>query len=240
MTAEMRAPWRTRFAAVHPAGYLGLHGLGGAALVGLLLWAFAQIADAMTERGRLVHVDAHIARWLQVHGTEQGEAIFSIVSWIGAPVLTAVLVVAAIVFARNGDWTRAVMMLVAGGGGAALNIALKAIFHRGRPEYASEFITGTSWSFPSGHAMDSLVGYGLLTYFLLENKRPSWQGYVLIAVTCIVVGFVGFSRIYLGVHYVSDVVAGFLAGAVWLFVCLEAYWFTTRRARRAPVGPKSR
>ena len=87
---------------------------------------------------------------------------------------------------------------------------LKTIFHRARPTYASEFHM-TSWSFPSGHAMDSLIVYGLFAYWLAEAKpaarRPIFAG------AAVLVGAIGFARIYLGVHYLSDVIAGYSAGS---------------------------
>jgi undecaprenyl-diphosphatase len=223
------APWYSRFAARHPRAYLGVHGVGGIALVVLLVWAFAAIADEVPENGVMIVADRAVTDWLQVHGTEAGEAIFSCVSWLGAPVLTAVLVAAALLFVRRRDWTRASTIALAGGGGALLNFALKAIFHRGRPSFATEFISGPSWSFPSGHAMDSLAGYGILTYFVLERGSTPRRRAAVCAAASGLVLLVGFSRVYLGVHYLSDVVAGFIAGAAWLLVCIEGYRFTAAR-----------
>ena len=109
-------------------------------------------------------------------------------------------------------------------------MALKATFHRTRPEFAAEFHM-TSWSFPSGHAMDSLISYGLLAYWL-RTKFSEWR--VLIRITAIaVILLIGYSRIYLGVHYLSDVLAGYSAGMVWLIVCITGYDFIERRQ----VGP---
>ncbi|MDB4913313.1 MAG: phosphoesterase PA-phosphatase related protein [Gemmatimonadetes bacterium] len=237
MTPDPKAPWRSRFAALHPKAYLGIHGVGGIVLIALLLWAFGYIADEIPEKGVLVTLDTGITSWLQTHGTETGEAIFSYVSWLGAPVLTAVLVTALIVCARRRDWTRASTIALCGGGAALLNIALKALFHRGRPEYATEFITHTSWSFPSGHAMDSLAGYGIITFFLLEARRLSRpRRTIIIVATSLLVAIIGYSRVYLGVHYFSDVIAGFLAGGVWLFVCVEGYRFAVRRLPHASTA----
>jgi undecaprenyl-diphosphatase len=132
------------------------------------------------------------------------------------------------------DWFRAVALTLAVVGGTLLNDLLKALFHRGRPETAIEFINYQSWSFPSGHAMNSLIGFGFVAYLLLEHTTDRRARVAIIAATLVLVGLVGFSRLYLGVHYLSDVIAGYLAGAVWLLVCIAALRFAERqRAGRA-------
>jgi undecaprenyl-diphosphatase len=115
------------------------------------------------------------------------------------------------------------------GGGSALCTTLKMIFQRGRPETATEFITHQTWSFPSGHAMNSLIGYGFMAYLLLERTHDRRARAAIVAATALLVGIVGFSRLYLAVHYLSDVIAGFLAGATWLLVCIGGYRFARSR-----------
>jgi undecaprenyl-diphosphatase len=100
-------------------------------------------------------------------------------------------------------------------GMAALDLALKLAFHRPRP-VAFFGPTPSSYSFPSGHAMGSVCFYGVLAAILAARARRRvakwsiWTGAVLL------IGMVGYSRIYLGVHYPSDVIAGYCAGAVWV------------------------
>lgn len=232
-------PWRSRFATVNPRAYLGLHGLGGVLIVTALLWAFGAIVDAVGEKGAMVNLDVVVADWLQSHGSEAGESIFSLVSWIGAPVLAAVLVIVMVAFAIKRDWVRTTAVASAGVGGALLSYAMKALFHRGRPDFATEFIHGTSWSFPSGHAMDSLAGYGVLAYLLLEVTHEKGRRRAIIATTIVLVGAIGFSRLYLGVHYLSDVVGGYIAGAVWLLVCIVGYRFAASHRFDAGSSPGS-
>jgi undecaprenyl-diphosphatase len=225
-------PWRSRFAALHPNAYLGVQGIIGVAACIAMLWMFSYIADEMTERSLLVRVDHLVVGWLQAHGTEGGESFFNIVSWFGAQALDAIVIVVTVVLAARREWLRAAALAIAGLGGTLLNDVLKLIFHRGRPEFATEFITHQSWSFPSGHAMNSLVGYGFLTYLLLERITDRRARIVILVATTIVVGLVGFSRLYLGVHYLSDVVAGFLAGGIWLLVCITGYRFAKQQSAR--------
>lgn len=168
--------------------------------------------------------------WLQVHGTETGESIFVGVSYLGSEILIALLVIVGAVLIARRDWRHLVALAVTCGGGELLNAALKVIYHRARPTYAAEF-NPASWSFPSGHAMDSLIVYGLFAYWLARRK---WAARVpIFAGAAVIVGAIGYARIYLGVHYLSDVVAGYCAGLVWLVVCVSGYEFAESRR----VGP---
>lgn len=103
-----------------------------------------------------------------------------------------------------------------------LNQLLKALFQRERPT-GMRLIEEDSFSFPSGHAMVSILFYGLIGYLLWVNVRGIWKAAWLIpVVTSVVVGCIGLSRIYLGVHYPSDVLAGFAAGGTGLIGCIMA------------------
>jgi undecaprenyl-diphosphatase len=232
-TADAR-PWRARFAALHPKAYLGAHGFVGAAACIAMLWAFSYIADEMTEQSLMVRVDHLIVGWLQAHETEGGERFFSIMSWIGSQVMTGIVIVGVGWLALRRDWFRAIALTLAVVGGTLLNDLLKALFHRGRPETAIEFIKYQSWSFPSGHAMNSLIGFGFVAYLFLEHTTDRRARVAIIAATLVLVGLVGFSRLYLGVHYLSDVIAGYLAGAVWLLVCIAALRFAERQRAGRP------
>jgi membrane-associated phospholipid phosphatase len=217
-----KLPSRSRFARRHPHTYLGLHGVVGFVGATLCTWAFFAIADEYPEKAWLARVDSGFTSWLQVHGTETGESIFSVVSLFGSEIIGALLVAAGVVLLVRRDWRHLVMLGVTCGGGAALNVALKDQFQRVRPTFADEFRV-TDWSFPSGHAMDSLIGYGLIAYWIARQfPRARWP--VATAAAAVVVA-IGFSRIYLGVHYLSDIVAGYTAGLIWLWVCVTGYRF---------------
>lgn len=225
-------PTRSRFAKLHPRVYLGLHGVVGLLLAAACTWLFFAIADEFPEKGAMVRVDNAVATWLQVHGTETGETIFVGVSYLGAQVLVALLIAVAIVLIVRRDWRHVAVLAVTCGGGAVLNNVLKIVFHRARPTYAVEF-HADSWSFPSGHAMDSLIVYGLFAYWL-GARQPEYRLFIYAAAAALI-GAIGYARLYLGVHYLSDVVAGYSAGFVWLSVCVTGYQFAERR-RVGPAG----
>jgi undecaprenyl-diphosphatase len=112
-------------------------------------------------------------------------------------------------------------------GSGLLNISLKDWFQRDRP---GEIPLLASWSFPSGHAMNSMVAYGMLAYLLARTVPRKWMPLVVgAAVTVPLV--VGASRIFLGYHYFSDVLAGFAAGLAWLTVCITVCELGLRRRR---------
>ena len=219
-------PTHSRFAWLHPKAYLGVHGVVGLVLSAACAWAFFAIADEFPEQGAFARLDTFVTTWLQTHGTEIGESIFVGVSYLGAQVLIALLVIVAIVLIVRRDWRHLVVLAATCGGGAVLNAALKTIFHRARPTYATEF-QATSWSFPSGHAMDSLIVYGLFAYWL-SRRWPRGRAAFFVATT-LLIGAIGFARVYLGVHYLSDVLAGYSAGFAWLVVCVSGYRFAEAR-----------
>lgn len=218
-----RRPWSTRFARLHPRAYVALHVLAGALATIGLTWLFLAIADEIPERSAMVQVDTLIARWLEAHGTEPGETILLWVTNLGAPVLVAVVVASVVYFAWRREWRTAIALALTSGGGVLLSNVLKTIFHRGRPETVVEFMPHPSWSFPSGHALNSLVSYGFLTVLLLERIHDRRTRLAIALAAVVIVVAVGFSRLYLGVHYLSDVTGGWIAGAAWLLVCVSAY-----------------
>ena len=134
-----------------------------------------------------------------------------------------------------GTWITAVA------GSAALNHLLKGLFARPRPFFEHPLLVETSYSFPSGHAMESFVAYGMLAYLAVLLWLRSWE--TRVAVICgaaLVVVLIGFSRMYLGVHYFSDVIAGYAAGGVWLSALITGAEAMRRGGKKGGNEPKSR
>ena len=138
------------------------------------LWIFLAIADEIPEQGELVRIDRLVAAWLDSHGTEGGETIFFWVSYLGAPVLVASVLAVLLYFIWRDERRDALALALTSGTGVLLSTLLKYIFQRGRPETATEFITRHSWSFPSGHAMNSMISYGFVA--VLAFTRASGRG----------------------------------------------------------------
>lgn len=212
-----------RVAKTHPNLFLAVHLAAAGALAAGGLWAFIAIAEDIPERGALVRTDMFVLHWFEGISTESGERVFSAVSLFGAPLLHALVIGLLLVMAWRRDWRHAVPLAFTWSGGVLLNNLLKQIFHRGRPEFAFEFIHHASWSFPSGHAMDSTIGYGFLTFLLLGHVRSVVRRRLLVGAAVVMIALIGLSRLYLGVHYFSDVAGGYLAGVVWLVACIAGY-----------------
>jgi undecaprenyl-diphosphatase len=102
-----------------------------------------------------------------------------------------------------------------------MNRILKSIFERTRPLHDHGLALEEGWSFPSGHASGSMLVYGLLAYLIVRNTRSVWHLPVTLTGAALVV-FVGSSRVLLQVHYLSDILAGYACGAVWVGGCIAA------------------
>jgi undecaprenyl-diphosphatase len=233
-------PWRRLIARLDPRAYLTLHivvGLGVCLLTGFI---FAVLLDSVREHDVLVTRDQAVANWFHGNGTAFGDRIFVIVSAVGSPAAMAVLFAAVVLYLwRARQRTLLVAWVLSYVGGTVLDGVMKDIVRRPRPEFAAKFLHYNSWSFPSGHSMGSLIGFAMLAYTVIRIYRiesmPArlciWTG------ALVMIALVGYSRIYLGVHYLSDVVAGYTLGILWLAVCFTGLQMVSRRAERRRAPP---
>ena len=153
--------------------------------------------------------------------------------------LTILALAVALLLAARREWIVLAGWLAAFAGGGLLDVVLKLVIRRPRPPGAAAFLQHFSWSFPSGHAMASLIGYGMLAYVLtlLWIHRRSAQVAVVLGAALLIIA-IGFSRLYLGVHYFSDVVGGYAAGVLWLSACISGLEVARRwRAGLPPAAP---
>ncbi|HWU78376.1 MAG TPA: phosphatase PAP2 family protein [Rhodanobacter sp.] len=153
--------------------------------------------------------------------THLGDAL-----WVTS-VATLVLLV---LLRRQGQLAAA--WLVALFGIVPINGGLKTLFHRARPLHDHGFIIEPGWSFPSGHAFGAMVFYGMLAYVLLRLTARFHRA--IIAVAVMLIGVAGISRILLQVHYLSDVLAGYAAGAAWLVLCIAGAEYLRRSIPESP------
>ena len=219
----------SQFARRHPAGYLSAYGIVGAIAVVVTVALFLVIGHALPAHDALTRGDLAVNAWFEAHNTEPGEILFTWVSYVGAPVLAATVIATLIVLARRHDWFRAWAVALVAGGGLLLSAMLKLVFHRARPLTAAEFMAHPSYSFPSGHAMNSMITYGFLALLLLDRVHERGRRIAIVFGALALTGAIGFSRVYLGVHFMSDVAGGWLAGAAWLIVGIAGYRFAQQR-----------
>jgi undecaprenyl-diphosphatase len=134
-------------------------------------------------------------------------------------------------FASRNDRYWLVILLATIPSGMLLNVFMKYEFHRARPVFDQPLLTLSTYSFPSGHAENATLLYGVLAAYFVARLR-SWRWSVAIFFAAgMMVALVGLSRMYLGVHYLSDVLAGVIEGVAWLVLCLTAA--ASWRKRRA-------
>lgn len=208
---------------VDTSTFLGLHLTLGLAVAAAALWLFGSLTDAVLDNALLVRFDVYADRMIHAQSTAAGLAFFNLMSRVGSPVtMTAIAVVGGLYLLYRGWRTLFVTWVAAFAGGALLERLLKSAVHRRRPPYGTQYLTGTTFSFPSGHATMSLIGCGMLLYVVFVALRPRRS--VRTVLLCAGVAFVmlvGASRIYLGVHYPSDVLGGWAVAAAWLAVCIS-------------------
>lgn len=181
--------------------------------VGVLLplWLFAELADEVHEMEAMVFDDALL---LRLHGwtspfLDRFFLWFSLAGYRYGVVPLDVLISLGLLAARR--WREAAFAIVAFAGSALLNLATKQFFQRQRPALWDSIAPEHNFSFPSGHAMGSMT---LAAVVVLLAWPTRWRGWVL-AAAVLFTGLVGVSRLYLGVHYPSDVLAGWAAGLAW-------------------------
>ena len=177
--------------------------------------AFARVAEDYLTNDPLARWDVSFARWLAGERTTVGIEAFRVLTFFGSPaVALAIATVAFVVLYRRRRLVEAALLPVVLGGGELLNLVLKLSFQRPRPDVG--FVSLDTYSFPSGHAMISTAAYGALAYLAWRHLRTRPGRLAVAGGTVVLVALICFSRLYLGVHYLSDVLAGIAGGTFWL------------------------
>jgi membrane-associated phospholipid phosphatase len=197
-------------------------------------WAFGAVAEEVAEGDTARH-DQRVANWLHGRATDPFTDAFRTFTWTGnGAFLAVVVVVAAIVLWRRSDVTDALFVVLAFVGAEVITYGMKQGFRRDRPFFEDPLATASSFSFPSGHSLVSLAVYGSIAIVIARHTRDRRLATAVVALAAVWILAIGFSRLYLGVHFLSDVVAGYAAGAAWLallYVALEARTRYTSRYR---------
>lgn len=205
-------------------------------LLGLSLAAsafvFVELLEDMVE-DPLIPFDTFIYQLMQDLRTPGLDAVMIAITELGDTVVVVTLTaIVAFWLIWRGAWRTLVYWLTAIAGVSAINTAIKAALERPRP--VELYLQGASaWSFPSGHSTVNAVLYGCLAMIIVRECRPILRLPVIAAATALIV-LIGFSRLYLGAHWASDVFGGFVFGAMWL--ALLSLFYMYRQAE--PIDPK--
>ena len=194
--------------------------VAGAALALGGTYVFAELAGHVTS-GKTQRFDEAVLRWIHEHRIESFEPVMLEITFLGtgSVVITMVSVAALFLWLTRHKYS-AILLLISTVGGILLNTLLKVGFGRPRPRIFDWGTDVVSWSFPSGHAMSSAVVYGTVAYLAARLQKKRWHRVLTFVVAAVLIGLISASRLYLGVHYPSDVIAGVIIGLAWAAFCM--------------------
>jgi membrane-associated phospholipid phosphatase len=179
------------------------------------------------DNGRAFSLDVALSSVVQSIPGSSFEAFMEFISLPGASLYLSVGLVlgASLGLSLLGHRREAAVLFLCTAGSEALNVALKIVLQRPRPtpDLVTVFTPAPGYSFPSGHVLFYVSFFGCLFFLVLRVLRPGWVRAVLCLVCGGMVGLVGLSRVYLGAHWPSDVLAGYLIAGAWLLLVLSLY-----------------
>jgi undecaprenyl-diphosphatase len=203
------------------------------AVIGTL--AFAKLGESV-QKGATETLDVAMLEWMHQHHAPLLTQAAIELTYLGTGTVVLMIVAVAALFLWHTQHKHSARLLLAAvAGNIILNGMLKLVFHRPRPQVFDWQTTVVSSSFPSGHAMSATVCYGTVAYLVIRLQQHRWSRILTGTAAVLLILLICATRLYLGVHYPSDVIAGMLVGLAWAGFCmatLEASLVLARR--RAP------
>jgi undecaprenyl-diphosphatase len=213
-------------------GGLGIFIISGTVIAAIATWAFGEFAESVVA-GTTQRFDESVLAWMGAHHTRLLDAAMVEITALGTGLVVLMIVsVAGLFLVLSGHRYSALLLLVATAGGIALNLVLKLYFDRPRPHVIVWGTNAVSSSFPSGHAMSATIVYSTVAYLAARLQKRLWARWLTLLVAALVIVMISVSRMYLGVHYPSDVVAGALIGLGWAAFCMATLEAIQRLAER--------
>ena len=183
--------------------------------------AFAIIGATVARHDPILQRDLQVLVWLHTHGSPAFSAFLLAVTYLHSTIGISVFsVILGLALAQRHKWYWVLTLGLSVGGGMLLNTLLKLAFHRPRPMWDDPLITLTTNSFPSGHAAAATLFYGFLSVYVVSHVKELSLRVACVVASVLMVALVAFSRMYLGVHYLSDVLAAVSFSTAWLVLCL--------------------
>jgi len=194
------------------------------AAVGVMIAAsavFAVIAASVATSAPILKQDLQVSVWLHTRNNAVFVGFLYAITQVHSPVgMTIIASIFGFYLWRSGHRHWTLSLALALGGGMLLNTLIKFAFNRERPVWEDPLLTLASASFPSGHTAGATLFYGFVAAYMVWYTPEAWRRAVVVAACTLMVALVGFSRIYLGAHYLSDVLAAISMSMVWLVICL--------------------
>ena len=193
-------------------------GFFGLASCLLIIYILSELSEEVLEREAFAF-DKTILLWIHSLANPTLDRIMLGITRLGDPITVGIIagVTLTILWWRRYR-TEAIIFIINCIGGVVLSDGLKLAFSKSRPQLWDSLISEETYSYPSGHALGSMVLYGFLAN-LLADRYPQFAMIIYILAT-IIIGAIGFSRLYLGVHWPTDVIAGYGVGFLWITLCI--------------------
>lgn len=219
-----------------PAEALGLHLTAGLFALLVSVSIFGMLASDVTSGAPITELDMRLAGWFNRHADAAWIPAVMLITHLNHP--AGVLAMAALFVwflrARGAHyWVAAVWLSVPGG--MLVNVLLKYTFQRARPHFEQPLVELATYSFPSGHTSGATVFYGILAAYWVMQVAGAGKRMLILLAAALMIALVAYSRVYLGAHYLSDVLAGVAVGCAWLAICITGI-STLRRRRQARAG----
>lgn len=211
--------------------------IAGIILFALMTFTVWQISERIQGREPPTSTDAQVSTWLHLNRTPSLTAAMFVITSLGSTAVVSSIAAAFglyFISRRRFYWLAALVWTVFGG--MLLNKLLKYAFHRSRPFFDDPLLTLTSYSFPSGHTMMATTLYALLAAYFLTKARSGPQRVLIVCTALSLILLVGFSRIYLGAHYLSDVLGAMAESLAWLSLCLTVVYSIWLRQGPRPLS----
>lgn len=194
-------------------------------------WAFFEVVDAL-QKNEVAAFDTFVSNKVQSWIDERRTVwMVFITNLASVTFLTVATVLTALVLWVRKQYAWALFFILINALGGVFNGILKTLFKRQRPDVLPLIEQG-GYSFPSGHSMGSFIFYGALSFMLFYLLKGKWKKTIAAILAACMIFLVGLTRIYLGVHYPSDVLGGFLIGAAWLFFGIMLFHLSEYKIRK--------
>ena len=224
-------------------GALGIILIAGLIVAAAGTAVFVEVAEHV-RAGSTQAFDELVMRWVASHHMPALDALMLEITALGTGIVVLMIVaIAALFLILTKHKYPAILLLASSFGGLVLNLVLKLGFNRPRPSVVVAAVHTFSSSFPSGHAMSAAIVYSTVAYLAARLHRQKWASWLIMTAAMGLIALIAFSRIYLGVHYPSDVVGGVAIGLAWAAFCMatleaiQKFWL--RRDPRTPAGEES-
>ena len=199
---------------------LGIFLIAGLIVAALGTGIFVELAGHV-KAGSTQAFDDSVIRWMGAHHSPGLDALMIEVTALGTgTVVLMIVAVAALFLGLTRHRFSALLLLASTLGGIVLNGVLKLGFNRPRPSLFVPAVHTVSSSFPSGHAMSAAIVYSTVAYLAARLHERRWARWLVMTAALFIIALISFSRMYLGVHYPSDVVAGVAIGLAWAGFCM--------------------